>query len=95
MSSSASTQNQTTSPSLFQIAAYFEDIFPPGNSRKAAAGLAQTPVAEFMRNPEKLKSFLMSARPEHKSDATQRAKSQSPAKLAAQMTRSKILVPQT
>ena len=45
-------------PSLFQIAAFFEDFFPHGGWRQSSRALERLPIAEFMSNPDKLMKVL-------------------------------------
>lgn len=45
-------------PSLFQIAALFDDFFPPEGIRQSASALSHLPIAEYMLNPEKLMNLL-------------------------------------
>jgi hypothetical protein len=52
-------------PSLFQIAALFEDFFPDGAWKPARTSMKHLPVAEFMLNPEKLVTFLRSGKMEN------------------------------
>jgi hypothetical protein len=55
----------TSAPSLFQIAAFFEEFFPPGGlGRSASRDECQPPTAEHMWNPEKLKSLLQTHKTE-------------------------------
>ena len=52
------TPNEMKLPSLFQIAAYFEDFFPAGGRKRPVAELRQTPFADLMSQPEKLMAVL-------------------------------------
>jgi hypothetical protein len=52
-------------PSLFQIAALFEDFFPNGGWTPAKSSMKHLPVAEFMLNPDKLMTFLRSGKMEN------------------------------
>ena len=54
-----------TVPSLFQIAAFFEDFFPQGGSRQANSPAGNLPFAELMVNPEKLMRLLKTGRLEN------------------------------
>ena len=49
-------------PSLFQIAAFFDDFFPAREPGREATG--HHPFADFMRNPERLRVILRAIRPE-------------------------------
>lgn len=49
---------ESTVPSLFQIAAFFEDLFPPEGLRQSASAISHLPIAEYMLNPEKLTTLL-------------------------------------
>jgi 5'-AMP-activated protein kinase regulatory beta subunit len=51
-------------PSLFQIAALFEDFFPDGSWKSSAASVSHLPIAEFMLNPEKMITLLRSGKPD-------------------------------
>ncbi len=78
MNSSDLNQNEMTMPSLFQIAAFFEDFFPAGGSQRPASELSH-PFANLMSQPEKLKALLLSARFEKRSlppDREPRARAQ-------------------
>lgn len=55
-------------PSLFQIAAFFEDFFPASGSRQSALA-RHLPFAELMVNPEKLVKVLKSGRVENRAAA--------------------------
>lgn len=56
---------ESAAPSLFQIAAFFEDFFPAGERWKAAvARTSHLPFAEFMSNPAKLWAVLRAQRPD-------------------------------
>jgi hypothetical protein len=50
-------------PSLFQIAAFFEDFFPSGS--KCTAPVRHLPFAELMLDPRKLKRLLQTGRLEN------------------------------
>jgi hypothetical protein len=58
MKPSATPQNEMMVPSLFQLAAHFEDIVAAGGLRRSATRLSQTPFASLMLHPEKLMSLL-------------------------------------
>jgi hypothetical protein len=47
-------------PSLFQIAAFFEDFFPNGRIKRYAPSVRQLPFADLMVNPKKLMKVLNS-----------------------------------
>ncbi len=49
-----------TVPSLFQIAAFFEDFFPQWHDRPSVVVAGHLPFAEVMVNPEKLMTLLKS-----------------------------------
>jgi len=68
-----------TVPSLFQIAALFEDFFPADRFRQPVTPLNHLPIAEYMVNPEKLLQLLRSGRTENSAVASPE-KSQSAAK---------------
>jgi hypothetical protein len=51
-------------PSLFQIASYFEDFFPPAGIKKSAPTFRQMPFAHVMMHPGKLKAVLAPAKVE-------------------------------
>jgi hypothetical protein len=53
-----------TVPSLFQIAAFFEDFFPSGGTKRATPPTGHLPFAEVMVNPEKLMTLLKSSNTE-------------------------------
>jgi hypothetical protein len=76
-------------PSLFQIAAYFEDFFPAAGSQRSARPLPQTPVADFMLHPEKLKIWLRSAKTRIGGATKQRPKDQSSVRRAVRSVTSK------
>jgi hypothetical protein len=59
-------------PSLFQIAAFFEDFFPNGaaNIRSRAGSLRHLPFADFMVNPERLMALLGAAKSEARGAAS-------------------------
>jgi Glycogen recognition site of AMP-activated protein kinase len=61
MKHSAPTQNKTTVPSLFQIAAHLEDSVPTASSKKTASAPSQTPFAALVLQPEKLEAALKDA----------------------------------
>ena len=50
-----------TMPSLFQIAAYFEDFFPDGGLQRSVSALWPSPLADFLLHPERLNAWLASA----------------------------------
>jgi hypothetical protein len=58
MNTPTSTPKEITMPSLFQIAAYFEDFFPAGGRQRPVAQLRQSPLADLMLQPEKLRALL-------------------------------------
>jgi len=45
-------------PSVFLIAAHFEDFFPPEGWKRRARKLRQHPLAKLMSQPEKLMAVL-------------------------------------
>src|SRR5580698_5957874 len=51
-------------PSLFQIAAFFEDFFPAGGFKRPVSPAKYLPVAEYMSNPQKLMNLLGSTKTE-------------------------------
>jgi hypothetical protein len=57
MKTSASIQNKPILPSLFQIAAHFEDFISPGTS-KFVPSSSETPFADMMLYPKKLAAIL-------------------------------------
>jgi hypothetical protein len=59
--SGLNSDNQQT-PSLFQIASYFEDFFPPTGVRRLAPAFRQMPFARLMMHPGKLKAVLAPAK---------------------------------
>ena len=67
-------------PSLFQIAAFFEDFFPADGRRRPFVSKTHLPVAEYLLNPEKLLNLLRSAKPESvsRSDAAKEAATKRP-----------------
>jgi len=69
-------------PSLFQIAAFFEDLFPSEGLNRSAAAISHLPIAEYMLNPDKLMALLRSAKTADSSTATAPAKKTGPAKAA-------------
>ena len=77
-------------PSLFQIAAFFEDFFPSGGFRPTVVPAKHLPVAQYMLNQEKLMNLLTSSRTEnHAAVAAAPEKSQAPAKRPTRTTTSK------
>jgi hypothetical protein len=82
MKTSTSTQNKPMVPSLFQIASHFEDFVPAAGLKRPATASSNTPFADLMQHPEKLKAALNSARIENDAFAAQQARSGSPAKPA-------------
>jgi hypothetical protein len=57
-------------PSLFQIAAFFDDFFPSDGPKPPAAPAKHLPVAEYMLNPEKLMTLLKATTTENRPTAT-------------------------
>jgi len=53
-----------TVPSLFQIAAFFEDFFPNRGSKQSVPSTGNLPFAEIMVNPEKLMTLLKAGKAE-------------------------------
>lgn len=82
-------QNGTIVPSLFQIASYFEDFVPATGSKKPATASSNTPFADLMLHPEKLKAALNSAKIENDTFAALRTTGQSPGKPITRSTMSK------
>ena len=65
MKSSVPSQNKIDEmdiPSVFLIAAHFEDFFPPEGWKRRARKLRQHPLAKLMSQPEKLRAALQSVR---------------------------------
>lgn len=60
MNASNPKQNEEAIPSLFQIAAFFEDLFPAAGSRKPAPAVSQLPFANLISHPKKLEAVLKS-----------------------------------
>jgi hypothetical protein len=58
MSASDPNQNEMKVPSLFQIAACFEDFFPAAGSNQRALAVSRTPFANLMSHPEQLMAVL-------------------------------------
>jgi len=58
-----------TPPSLFQIAAFFDDFFPAGGSTRASSWASDLPFADIMVNPDKLMKLLKSSKTEHPPEA--------------------------
>lgn len=81
MKSSDSVSWESGMPSLFQIAAFFEDFFP-AKGKEPTESLRQLPFAEYMLNPEKVMALL---RPDTRTEAVIAApvKSRAPGKRAA------------
>jgi Glycogen recognition site of AMP-activated protein kinase len=71
MKTSAYAQNEPLIPSLFQVASRFEDFVPAANL-KSTPPLNQTPFAELMLHPEKLKIALLTAKKQNDAFATSR-----------------------
>jgi hypothetical protein len=61
MKTSDTVSESSWAPSLFQIAAFFEDFFP-NRGFKPAAAPRSLPIAEVMVNPEKLMTILRSGK---------------------------------
>jgi len=55
-----SDSSATVFPSLFQIAAFFDDFFPAGGFNQPMAAFRHLPFAELMSSPEKLMAALKS-----------------------------------
>jgi len=64
MKTSVSTSFATTVPSLFQIAAFFEDFFPNRGAKQSVPPTGNLPFAEIMVSPEKLMTLLKSGKAE-------------------------------
>jgi hypothetical protein len=62
MNSSTSTQNKPMVPSLFQIAAHFEDYVHAAGVKKPALTLSRTDFADLVSHPEKWEAALNAAR---------------------------------
>src|SRR5580693_6790424 len=78
MKPSATSQNEMLVPSLFQLAAHFEDIVAAGSLRQSATRLSQTPFAGLMMHPEKLVSLLKFSKVENGPAAAPRTNGSSP-----------------
>jgi hypothetical protein len=80
MKTSDSLTMASSVPSLFQIAAFFEDFFPSSGFRRPATPVTHLPVAEYMSNPEKLMNLLSSGKTESHAAIAAPEKSQAPPK---------------
>ena len=89
MKTSAQTQNGTIVPSLFQIDSYFEDFVPAAGLKRPATVSSNTPFADLMPHPEKLKATFNSAGVENGAFAAQKTWCESPAKPAKPSATSK------
>jgi hypothetical protein len=58
MKSSTATTNGTAVPSVFQLAAYFEELFPPAGFSRTKSALSDTPIADLLSHPEKMTAML-------------------------------------
>ena len=77
----------TTFPSLFQIAAFFEDFFPAGDFRRSLPALRRLPFADLMSSPDKLMTVLAHTKSQDAPIDRPRAKSSAPAKRATRSAR--------
>ena len=82
MKNSDSVSGERTVPSLFQIAAFFEDFFP-SRFRQSADAVAHMPIAEYMLNPERLMSLLRSGKSERREQQQPRPQQARPAEAQA------------
>ena len=77
----------TAAPSLFQIAAFFEDFFPGNGFKQASAAVVrQLPFGDLMVNPEKLMNVLRSRTLEDSSVGSGSAQTQVPGKRSIRPT---------
>jgi hypothetical protein len=74
MKTSDSVSFEAKVPSLFQIAAFFEDVFPPEGLRQSAKAISHLPIADYVLNPEKLLSLLGGGTQKNSSTITPPAK---------------------
>ena len=58
MKHSTPATSETTVPSLFQLAAHFEDSAPAGRLKKPPPSPSQTPFIDLMTRPDKLEAAL-------------------------------------
>lgn len=65
MNTSNPKQNEMTPPTLFQMAACFEDFFPGGDSGQPAPALRQAPFADLGRHFQNLKAMVKSVHPQN------------------------------
>jgi len=61
-------------PSLFQIAAFFEDFFPAHGFNRSVSRLKHLPFAELMSSPDRLMAALKSGKPEEAAAERPKAK---------------------
>jgi hypothetical protein len=80
MKTSASTQNRTVIPSLFQVAAHLEDLAPAGGLKEFTPAFSNTPFADMMLHPDKLEAALKNARAENEAFDASRTTSRNDAK---------------
>jgi len=80
MKTSESLSMASSAPSLFQIAAFFEDFFPSRGLKQPAVPMNHLPVAEYLLNPEKLMKLLRSGRTENQAAAVAFESGRAPAK---------------
>ena len=90
MKTSVLSQNEITVPSLFQIAAFFEDFFPADNFGQPTAKLRQTPFADWLLHPEKLAALLKSTPLGNDATTMPTAKVQSSERRAANTTKKRV-----
>jgi Glycogen recognition site of AMP-activated protein kinase len=88
MKTSVLIQNEPLIPSLFRIAAHFED-FVTVTAPKSAPAPHPTPFAELMLHPEKLEAALMTAKKENDAFAASRTFGHSTATRATRSSSSK------
>ena len=81
---------ESSVPSLFQVATYFEDFFPSQNFKQPAVAKHSLPVAEYLLNPQKLMSLLRPAKAINTEVAELPAKQQTKAKIRSRI-RTRIL----
>jgi len=82
-------QNENVVPSLFQIAAYFDDFFSATGLKKPAPKLSRMPFADLMLHPKKLAAVLESAKTKSDTIATPRTAMPSPVKRSTPRVMSK------
>jgi hypothetical protein len=80
MNNSDSTSFGSQVPSLFQIAAFFEDFFPSAGVKPPGFGPSHLPFAEYMLNPDKLMAVLRSGKTDGQGVKTSQKNESIPAK---------------